>query len=299
MPNVVLRKMKNPSSFRRIAASAWPLPKDSTIYGSLDIRAQPLVDWLAAESERLGTKLTVTHAVARAVALTLRKHPDLNGLIRFGGIYLRKDVDLFLQVAIPAEDGSTGKTDLSGVKLRKADTLSCEGIATELRARAAKIRANQDADLKRTKGMLSVIPSILLRPVMLLIDFLSYGLNINLKWAGIAKDTFGSAMVTSVGMFGITTGYAPIFPLAHCPILIMIGALEEKAKVRDGEVVVELTLNMSGSFDHRMVDGFHAGKFAGHIKKLLEEPERLAGPEPGPEPGTKSDPDASRFDDDP
>ncbi len=293
MPNVVLRKMKNPSSFRRIAASAWPLPDDSTIYGSMEIRAQALVDWIKARSEETGTKLTVTHAVARAVALTLKKHPDLNGMIRWGSIYLRPDVDLFLQVAIPAEDGATSKTDLSGVKLRKADELSCEGIAQELRARAAKIRANQDADLKRTKGMLNVIPAFLLRPMMLLIDFLSYGLNINLKWAGIAKDTFGSAMVTSVGMFGITTGYAPIFPLAHCPILILIGALEEKAKVRDGAVVPELTLNMSGSFDHRMVDGFHAGKFAGHMKTLLENPEQLLAPDPVP------DVDASRIDDDP
>jgi pyruvate dehydrogenase E2 component (dihydrolipoamide acetyltransferase) len=275
MANVVVHKMKDPSSFRRIAASAWPLPKDSTIYGSMEIRAQPLVDWLAARSAETGIKLTVTHAVARAVGLTLRAHPDLNGLIRFGSIYLRPDVDLFLQVAIPAEDGSTGKTDLSGVKIRQVDGKTCEELATELRAKAKKIRANQDEDLKRTKGMLEVIPAFLLRPVMLLIDFLTYDLNLNLRWAGIAKDTFGSAMVTSVGMFGITTGYAPIFPLAHCPILILIGALEQKAKVRDGQVVAELTLNLSGSFDHRMVDGFHAGKFAGHIKKLLEDPTLL------------------------
>ena len=279
MPNVVLHKMKEPSSFRRIAASAWPVPDDSTIYGAMEIRAQPIVDWLKARSEQTGVKLTITHAVTRAVAMTLRAHPELNGLVRFGSIYLRPDVDLFLQVAIPAEDGDGGKTDLSGVKLRKTDELSCEGIAGELRSRAAKIRADKDEDLKRTKGMLGVIPPFLLRRVMLFIDFLSYGLNINLRWAGIAKDTFGSAMVTSVGMFGITTGYAPIFPLAHCPILILIGALEEKPKVRDGQVVAELTLNLSGSFDHRMVDGFHAGRFAGHLKDLLENPERLEGGE--------------------
>jgi pyruvate dehydrogenase E2 component (dihydrolipoamide acetyltransferase) len=266
-------------SFRRIAASAWPLPKDPTIYGSMEIRAQKLVDWLAEQKEKTGVKLSVTHAVTRAVALTMKAYPGLNGLIRFGSIYLREDVDLFLQVAIPSEDGDTAKVDLSGVKLRKTDELSCLGIATELRAKAKKIRANEDADLKRTKGMLNVIPAFMLRPIMLLIDFLTYNLNLNLKWAGIAKDTFGSAMVTSVGMFGITTGYAPIFPLAHCPILILIGALEQKAKVIDGKVVADLTLNVSGSFDHRMVDGYQAGKFAGMMKRLLENPEELEGGE--------------------
>lgn len=276
MPNIRLRKLKNPSSFRRIAASAWPMAQDPTIYGGMEIRAEKLLAWLDAEGQRLGTKLSVTHASARALAIILGRHPDLNGVVRRGGIYLRDSVDLLLQVAIPSEDGSLGKTDLSAVVLRGVDKKDIGEIAVELRERARKVRKGEDKDFKKTKGMLDVVPSFLLRPLLKFIDFLQFGLNIDLSWAGMAKDAFGSAMVTSVGMFGIKQGYAPIFPLAHIPILLMVCAVEEKPVVEDGQLAVGTVLNLTASFDHRMVDGFHAGKISSEIRELLENPEGLA-----------------------
>jgi pyruvate/2-oxoglutarate dehydrogenase complex dihydrolipoamide acyltransferase (E2) component len=276
VPNIRLHKLKNPSSFRKIAASAWPMAQDPTIYGGMEVRAEKLTAWLAAESERLGTKLSVTHAAARALAIILARHPDLNGIVRHGGIYLRDSVDLMLQVAIPSEDGSLGKTDLSAVVLRGVDGKDIGTIATELRERARKVRKGDDKDFKKTKSMLDVVPSFLLRPLLKLIDFLQFSLNLDLSWAGFAKDAFGSAMVTSVGMFGIKQGYAPIFPLAHIPILLMVCAVEDKPVVEDGKLAVGSVLNLTASFDHRMVDGFHAGKISGEIRELLENPEGLA-----------------------
>ncbi len=276
MPNIRLHKLENPSSFRRIAASAWPMANDPTIYGGMEVRAEKLSAWLAAESERLGTKLSVTHAAARALAIILGRHPELNGVVRRGGIYLRDSVDLLLQVAIPSDDGSLGKTDLSAVVLRGVDGKDIGTIATELRERAHKVRNGQDKDFKKTKGMLDVVPAFLLRPLLRFIDFLQFGLNLDLSWAGLAKDAFGSAMVTSVGMFGIKRGYAPIFPLAHIPILLMVCALEEKPVVEDGKLAIGTVLNLTASFDHRMVDGLHAGRISNEIKDLLENPEKLA-----------------------
>ena len=275
MPNIRLTKLKNPSSFRRIAASAWPMPQDPTIYGGMEVRAEALLAWLDAESQRVGTKLTVTHAAARALAIVLGRHPDLNGVIRRGGIYLRDSVDLLLQVAIPSDDGELSKTDLSAVVLRGVDGKDVASIATELRSRAKKVRTGQDKEFKKTKGMLDVVPSFLLRPLLRFIDFLQFGLNLDLSWMGMAKDAFGSAMVTSVGMLGIKRGYAPIFPLAHTPILLMVCAVEQKPVVEDGELAVGMVLNLTASFDHRLVDGYHAGKVAGEIRHLLEHPEEL------------------------
>jgi len=286
VPNIRLHKLKHPSSFRRIAASAWPMANDPTIYGGMEVRAEKLLAWLETEGERVGTRLSVTHAAARALAIILGRHPDLNGVVRRGGIYLRDSVDLLLQVAIPAEDGSLGKTDLSAVVLRGVDGKDIGTIATELRDRAHKVRNGQDKDFKKTKGMLDVVPAFLLRPLLRFIDFLQFGLNLDLSWAGMAKDAFGSAMVTSVGMFGIKRGYAPIFPLAHIPILLMVCALEEKPIVENGELAIGTVLNLTASFDHRMVDGFHAGKISAEIRELLENPELLAVaslPSPGDE----------------
>ena len=275
MRHVRVRKLQNPSSFRSIAAAAWPTPSDPTIYGHLEVRGEKLQAWLAATTEASGTRVTVTHAVARAVALALREHSSLNGMVRWGSIYLRDTVDVFLQVAIPPEDGTTGKADLSGALIRGVDEKTVPELAIDLRAKAAAIRADQDADFKRTKGTLNLVPGFLLGALMKVIDFVQYGLNISLAWAGMPRDPFGSAMVTSLGMFGVKTAFAPIFPMAHTPLLVLVGALEPKALVEDGEVVIGTVLNLTASMDHRMIDGWQASQLAVTIKGLLEDPSQL------------------------
>ncbi|HHI88623.1 MAG TPA: 2-oxo acid dehydrogenase subunit E2, partial [Hellea balneolensis] len=55
-----------------------------------------------------------------------------------------------------------------------------------------------------------------------------------------------------------------------CPNRIM-----ETPVVRDGAVVVRKIMNFSSSFDHRVVDGFHAAEMMNYIKGLLEHPATL------------------------
>jgi 2-oxoisovalerate dehydrogenase E2 component (dihydrolipoyl transacylase) len=45
--------------------------------------------------------------------------------------------------------------------------------------------------------------------------------------------------------------------------------------VRDGLVVIRKTMNLSSSFDHRVVDGMDAAEFIQAIRGLLECPSLL------------------------
>src|SRR5213594_2879922 len=65
-----------------------------------------------------GVRVTVTHLVARGIALALRQFPHLNGVVARGRIMLRDTVDIFLQVA------TDGGGDLSGFKIARADEKS-------------------------------------------------------------------------------------------------------------------------------------------------------------------------------
>lgn len=49
----------------------------------------------------------------------------------------------------------------------------------------------------------------------------------------------------------------------------------ERPVVRNGQVVVRSMMNLSSSFDHRIVDGFDAASFIQRIKALLEHPAML------------------------
>lgn len=274
MPNIVFRPTPKLSSYRRIAAVAWDAPTDPHVYGSLEVRSEALEAWIRQKRDESGERVTLTHAVARALAMVLARHPELNAFVRLGRPVVRESIDVFVQVVV--EDGENiGNADLSGVKIVGADRLDVVGIARDLGARAAKIRARQDADFEQTKSMLEKVPGLLLRPLLRLLQFVQYTLNINPRFLGAPPDPFGAAMVTNVGVFGLTRAWAPFFPPARASMIVTLGAIEEKALVEDGKLVVGRVLHVNGTFDHRIVDGYHCGVVAREIKALLEHPERL------------------------
>jgi 2-oxoisovalerate dehydrogenase E2 component (dihydrolipoyl transacylase) len=45
--------------------------------------------------------------------------------------------------------------------------------------------------------------------------------------------------------------------------------------VRGGQIVIRKMMNLSSSFDHRVVDGWDAAQFVQALKGLLEQPATL------------------------
>jgi 2-oxoisovalerate dehydrogenase E2 component (dihydrolipoyl transacylase) len=76
--------------------------------------------------------------------------------------------------------------------------------------------------------------------------------------------------LTSLGALG---GVAAT-PVINHPEVAIIGPnrLVERPVVRDGQVVVRKMMNLSSSFDHRIVDGYDAARFIQAIKRLIEHP---------------------------
>jgi len=67
-------------------------------------------------------------------------------------------------------------------------------------------------------------------------------------------------------------------PVINHPEVAIIGpnAIVERPVVRDGRIVVRKMMNLSSSFDHRVVDGYDAAQFIQRLKALLEQPAGLA-----------------------
>ena len=76
--------------------------------------------------------------------------------------------------------------------------------------------------------------------------------------------------ITSLGPIGgvVTT------PVINHPEVAIIGpnAIIDRPVVRDGVIVVRKMMNLSSSFDHRVVDGFDAAQFIQRVKALLQHP---------------------------
>ena len=102
--------------------------------------------------------------------------------------------------------------------------------------------------------------------------------------AGVAEDARSGRAVrealsgstitlTSLGALG------GIFstPIINHPEVAIVGVnrIVERPMLRNGQVVARLLMNLSSSFDHRVVDGLHAAEFIQALRALLETPALL------------------------
>lgn len=83
----------------------------------------------------------------------------------------------------------------------------------------------------------------------------------------------GSFTITNVGAIGGQWA-TPIILHPQVAILCSLRATE-KPVVRDGEIVIRTIMPLTLSFDHRVLDGATAGRFANYVKALLEDPMRM------------------------
>jgi 2-oxoisovalerate dehydrogenase E2 component (dihydrolipoyl transacylase) len=85
--------------------------------------------------------------------------------------------------------------------------------------------------------------------------------------------TGSTITITSLGKLGgiVTT------PVINAPEVAIVGVnrIVEKPVVINGAIVVRQTMNLSSSFDHRVVDGVQAAEFIQRVRGLLEHPAML------------------------
>jgi len=270
--NVPGRWLRKPTIWRKLSLQTWAEPNDPTMYGVLEIDAAALQEWLARKTRESGVKCTMTHAVTRAMAILLRRYPEANVLVRGRRIWMRRDVDVFHQVAMPIV-GAKGAADLSGAIVRQADTKKVPDIARELAEMAEKVRLKKDGQMAQTRGLLMALPGFLTRWVVKILGWFTYGLNLTMPMS--PPDPFGGVMVTSVGMLGIRMAFAPIVTFSRAPMLVVVNTVEERAVVRDGQIVARPILTLTTTADHRVIDGYQASVLIREIRGLLEAPETL------------------------
>ncbi len=80
----------------------------------------------------------------------------------------------------------------------------------------------------------------------------------------------GSFTISNLGMYGVERFVAVLNPPQAA--ILAVGAIEERAVVRDGELVARPLLEMTLTCDHRTVDGATASEFLRTVKQFLDEP---------------------------
>jgi pyruvate dehydrogenase E2 component (dihydrolipoamide acetyltransferase) len=277
---------KGLSTWRKVALSTWGEPMNPTAYGVLDLDVGPALAFIARLRDTSGEKITLTHLVGKIIGICIAAHPEVNGFVSMGRLMLRETVDIFFQVAFfDDEVGKTGpresrsraegskKANLAGAKIREVDRKSVVEIARELREKAEAIRARGEADTVKSASAMSSVPGPAVGLALRAASYLHYDLGLDLKRFGMPNDGFGSCMITNIGVFGLEVGFAPLLPVGRVPLILTLGAVRDVARVADGKVVAAKGVSIGTAFDHRVMDGYHAGVMAKRFRQIFESPD--------------------------
>jgi len=254
------------TGWRKLAGANWGPPSSPQFFGTLDLDAGALLDFQEQARRRTGVHLTMTHLVGKAVAHGLHTVPGMSVRLAHGREYPRESVDVFFIVS--AEGGK----ELTGVKVVGADDKPVLEIAEELGRRLAAIDSGTDPEFGRTKAMLTLLPPRLLKLGLRLSSWLTSDLNLDLPKLGLPRQAFGGAMVTSVGMWGVTHAYSPLAATYKIPVLVLVGAIEQRPVAVAGRVLVRPMMTVTASFDHRFVDGYQAAEFGRALREYCAHP---------------------------
>jgi pyruvate dehydrogenase E2 component (dihydrolipoamide acetyltransferase) len=256
------------TGWRKVAVAVWGRPNDPQIYGDLELDATALQTFIEQVRQLTGVRVTVTHAVGKAIAHALAENPDLNVRLHRGRFIPRESVDIFFVASV------AGGTDVSGLKVVAADGKQLVEIAEELIRRVERIRERGGQETG-SRGALDATPGWLLGPVLRAATWLSADHNVDLSRMGLPRQAFGSAMVSSVSMFGVQKAYGPLAPLYRIPILALVSEITPKPVIVDGEIVARPILTLTATMDHRYLDGSHAARLGRSVRDYLEDPARF------------------------
>jgi len=265
---MLLRMDQFNTPWRVTSAAIYTTPTDSRVYGTLDIDVTDAKGFMKQKREA-GTKITMVHlataVLARAVAFDV---PEMNCFIRRGAVVGRKRLDVMVPVAMGVEG-------VTSVIIRDAHARTVTSIAEEISSKAQRARAGNESKAAQNKYLLNRIPWPFRRPVFRLLKWITVDMGLEIKALGLSADSFGSFVVSDIGSHGLATGMTALMPAAKVPAVIVLGKIEEKPVVRDGEIVIRTILPLTGTFDHRIVDGAQIGKLARGIKRNFRKPEWL------------------------
>ena len=252
---------------RRIAVASWRPSRDGRIYARREVDATAALAYLVRVRAETGERVTLTHVVGAALGRALREVPEIRARVVLGRLVPLDTCDIGFAVDIGS--GS----DLAPVKVAAVDRLSPLEVARAVDAGVARLRGGHDPAHRRTTGLVRLMPSWTMRPVMATASLVAGGLGRGLL--GQPGFPLGTAFVSNVGNLGLDEAFLAPLPFARTPVYLAVGAVQDKAVVVEGEVVARPVLVLVATADHRIVDGVHAGRMATVVREFLTHPERL------------------------
>lgn len=247
-----------PKLRQALAVTYDAVQRTHKVHGLIEVDVTDARRSLRAHEEQTGERLSFTAFVITCLARAVDENKLLNAC-RKGSrrLALFDDVD----VATAIEREWQGRKQPIIYSVRAANRKSLRAIHQEIRA--AQVASFESAwtgfEFERA---LRRIPIFALR-----------GLWAVFWWARshyprVQKQYGGTVGLSAVGMFGRGGGWA--IPFSYHTLDVTLGGIATKPGVVDGHIAVRDYLAITLSFDHDIIDGAPAARFAARLRELIE-----------------------------
>lgn len=230
----------------------WIAKQTDPIIGLLEIDVTEARARIRTHEAATGVRLSFTAFLVACVAHAVDQHKHVHaGRNWRGRLVIFDDVDVTTMIEIEAD----GRRTPVGHIIRAANRKSLQDIHDEIRSvQMAQTRSEAAAYVR----LLVRIP----RPVRRAMIRVMYRMPV------MSKKMRGTVVVSAVGMFGTRGGWAVVLP-SHS-LNVVVGGIVQKPGVVDGQIAIREYLNLTIAFDHRVVDGAPAARFAVQLQSMIE-----------------------------
>jgi pyruvate/2-oxoglutarate dehydrogenase complex dihydrolipoamide acyltransferase (E2) component len=222
------------------------------IHGFIEVDVTLARRWMREHKSRTGESPSFTAFILTCMARAIAENPSVQAYRVGGKLYLFENVDITTQI----EREKDGQKLLATHIVRAANEKTFWQIHDEIRK--AQHGPLEEQEVRRIQVAKMKLPNFLLR----------------LYWWKIKRDIhllrkFGAmAGLTAVGMFGDGAGWG--LPMSFHSVGITVGGIGDRLVMVDGQLENREYLCLTLSFDHDILDGAPAARFASRLKELIE-----------------------------
>lgn len=247
-----------PKIRRTLAITYDVVQRTHKVHGLIEVDVTDARRALRSHEEQTGERLSFTAFVIACLARAVAENKMMNACHKGSRrLAIFDDVD----VATAIEREWQGRKQPIIYSVRGANRKSLRAIHDEIRA--AQTAAFESAWVGfNFERILRRIPIFALR-----------GLWAAFWWARsryprLQKTYGGTVGLSAVGMFGYGGGWA--IPFSYHTLDVTLGGIATKPGVVDGRIAIRDYLAITLSFDHDIIDGAPAARFAARLRELIE-----------------------------
>lgn len=261
--------------------------RDPTIVWGTAVDAQPLTEFIVAESRRSNVLLSPAHVLVSAVARTLAEHPHLNRKVIGRRVHSYNEINIVIPLLSPVDK------QVDPVFIRGVDNMSLRDIAmhlwNEARNRGVRAAEEQRRDAARSpwgRFWVQKWRSLKMRGV-LRVTSLAFALDNQFRRRSHSANAMFNGVSALVNVLSFPGGAPPMLsfkpsslPMNAALLTVTMSATEWRPIVVDGQVVAQRVAPLIVRADHRLVHSHEIAAFMKTLCTYLTQPCRLVDADP-------------------